>query len=84
MRLKYLGFGFLLVTITYGLKPCPFTITNDGNESIIIANPNGRGAVYIKPGKAKIIDPTIQHRILKYFYYEKRRQPYLHAQNYGR
>lgn len=38
---------------------CPFYITNDTDNPILVINPNGIQGVYIEPGKMKVIDPTI-------------------------
>ncbi len=37
---------------------CPFTITNDTENHVFITAQNGR-AIYLKSGRAKVIDPTV-------------------------
>lgn len=53
------------------INACPFTLTNNSKSVIMVVNPNGQQAVYIKPKQTKVIDPTIEHLLLRYFYYEK-------------
>jgi len=71
MKLTIFRLGILFIfTLCVEAKACPFTIVNDGPTPIIVTDPYGQTAVYIKKGQSRVIDPTI-HSLWKYVYNEK-------------
>src|SRR2546426_11572319 len=61
----YQNSSYLILTISClfymgALHSCPFTITNDSKNQIIIVNPHKMQMVRIKPGKTMVIDPTLE------------------------
>jgi len=57
-------------TLYAGVHACPFTIVNDSSDPIMVVDPHGQSAIYIKRGKSLVIDPTI-HSMWKYIRNEK-------------
>lgn len=67
MKFSYLLF---LIGIISPLYSCPFIITNDSKEPLIITDPHAKFAVYIEPTHTKTINPEVAG-IWKYFYNEQ-------------
>ena len=68
------GIRFVLVvcaaSLFAGMHACPFTIVNDSSDPIMVVDPHSQSAIYVKPKKSLIIDPTI-HSMWQYIRNEK-------------
>lgn len=64
----FLLFVLASMVTTYG---CPYNIKNDTTSPIIAIDIHSNAAIYITPGQALIIDPSIQNKVLQYVQYEK-------------
>ncbi len=49
------------------LYPCPITITNDGDQTVLIVDPKGTQAIFLMQNKSAVIDPTITRPFMRYF-----------------
>ncbi|NGX40015.1 MAG: hypothetical protein KR126chlam1_01355 [Chlamydiae bacterium] len=84
---------FLLVLGTvlasFSLYPCPITISNDDDQTILIVDPKGVEAILLSPNQTGMIDPTLTHPLMRFLsdetldiYYAKNEKPYKFYKRY--
>ena len=61
----------LLLLVTFEIYSCPLTIINYSNQIIIVVDPRGSEAIFLKENSSAIIDPTIANPLLQYVINEK-------------
>ncbi|KKK88434.1 MAG: hypothetical protein KR126chlam4_00760 [Candidatus Anoxychlamydiales bacterium] len=82
-------FALIVLAIPFYTYPCPLTITNDTDHTVLLIDPNGPEAVLIPTKKSMIIDPTLTHPLMKYIsneqldiYYTEESSPNLFYKRY--
>ncbi len=84
---------FLLVLgailASFSLYTCPITISNDGDQTVLIVDPKGAQAILLPPNQTGMIDPTITHPLKRLLsdetldiYYAKNEKPYKFYKRY--
>ncbi|NGX27092.1 MAG: hypothetical protein K940chlam6_01019 [Chlamydiae bacterium] len=72
----------------FSLHPCPITISNDDDRTVLIVDPKGLQAILLLPDQTGVIDPTI-YSLMRYLsdeildiYYADNEKPYKFYKNY--
>ncbi len=64
-------FMLAVILMPFSLYPCPITITNDLDQTVLIVDPKGTQALYLKQNASGVIDPTISPPFMRYILDEK-------------
>jgi len=84
---------FLLVLGTilasFSLYPCPLTISNDDDRTVLIVDPKGLQAILLSQNQTGVIDPTITNPLMRLLtdetldiYYAMNEKPYKFYKRY--
>lgn len=77
------------ILISFSLYPCPITISNNDDQTVLIVDPKGAQAILLSPNQDGVIDPTITHPLKRLWsdeildiYYAKNEKPYKFYKRY--
>jgi len=61
----------IALVASFYVYPCPITITNDIDQTVIVVDPRGPQAIFLAKQESSIIDPTIPNLVMRYILNEK-------------